>query len=34
VKGAQHSFNGPTRIDEKFPSWNDSVPRRAVDFSG
>ncbi|AJZ59033.1 Rhs element Vgr family protein [Paraburkholderia fungorum] len=34
VKGAQHSFNGPTRIDEKFPSWNDSVPRRAADFSG
>ncbi|MGF6575062.1 type VI secretion system secreted protein VgrG [Paraburkholderia sp. GAS333] len=34
VKGAQHSFNGPTRIDEKFPSWSDSVPRRAVDFSG
>ena len=34
VKGAQHRFNGPTRIDEKFPSWNDSVPRRAVDFSG
>lgn len=34
VKGAQHSFNGPTRIDEKFPSWNDSVPRRSVDFSG
>ncbi|MET3228914.1 UNVERIFIED_ORG: type VI secretion system secreted protein VgrG [Burkholderia sp. 1263] len=34
VKGAQHSFNGPTRIDEKFPSWNDSAPRRAVDFSG
>ncbi|PRY06121.1 type VI secretion system Vgr family protein [Paraburkholderia sp. BL25I1N1] len=34
VKGAQHSFNGPTRIDEKFPSWTDSVPRRAVDFSG
>ncbi|CAE6711981.1 hypothetical protein R69619_01138 [Paraburkholderia nemoris] len=34
VKGAQHSFNGPTRIDEKFPAWNDSVPRRAVDFSG
>ncbi|MET3189561.1 UNVERIFIED_ORG: uncharacterized protein (DUF2345 family), partial [Burkholderia sp. 1595] len=34
VKGAQHSFNGPTRIDEKFPSWKDSVPRRAVDFSG
>nr|WP_081935952.1 type VI secretion system Vgr family protein [Burkholderia sp. 9120] len=34
VKGAQHSFNGPTRIDEKFPSWNDSVPHRAVDFSG
>lgn len=34
VKGAQHSFNGPTLIDEKFPAWNDSVPRRAVDFSG
>ena len=34
VKGAQHSFNGPARIDEKFPAWNDSVPRRAMDFSG
>jgi type VI secretion system secreted protein VgrG len=34
IKGSQHNFSGPTQIDEKFPSWNDSVPRRAVDFSG
>ncbi|MDR6496418.1 type VI secretion system secreted protein VgrG [Paraburkholderia terricola] len=34
VKGAQHSFNGPVRLDEKFPSWVDSKPKRSVDFSG
>ncbi|WP_260854367.1 type VI secretion system Vgr family protein [Paraburkholderia sp. BCC1884] len=34
VKGAQHSFNGPTRLDEKFPSWKDGTPSRSVDFSG
>ncbi len=34
VKGAQHSFNGPTRLDEKFPSWNSETPIRSSDFSG
>ncbi len=34
VKGAQHGFNGPVRLDEKFPSWTDSEPKRSVDFSG
>ncbi|WP_321852812.1 DUF2345 domain-containing protein, partial [Paraburkholderia tropica] len=34
VKGAQHSFNGPTRLDAKFPSWSDGKQRRTVDFSG
>ena len=34
VKGLQHSFNGPVRLDEKFPSWGDSEPKRSVDFSG
>ncbi|BCF90791.1 type VI secretion system Vgr family protein [Paraburkholderia largidicola] len=34
VKGAQHGFNGPVRLDEKFPSWTNSEPKRSVDFSG
>ncbi|CAG9205357.1 VgrG protein [Paraburkholderia caribensis] len=34
VKGAQHGFNGPVRLDEKFRSWTDSEPKRSVDFSG
>jgi len=34
VKGAQHGFNGPVRLDEKFPSWTNSEPKRSIDFSG
>ncbi|HDR8968240.1 TPA: type VI secretion system tip protein VgrG [Burkholderia vietnamiensis] len=35
VKGAQHSFNGPTRLDAKFPSWaGTATPARSTDFSG
>src|SRR5690349_7505650 len=34
VKAAQHGFTGPVRLDEKFPSWTDSEPKRSVDFSG
>ncbi len=34
IKGAQHSFSGPTRLDEKFPSWQNTETGRAMDFSG
>ncbi|MGF6767691.1 type VI secretion system secreted protein VgrG [Paraburkholderia sp. GAS199] len=34
VKGSQHGFNGPVRLDEKFPTWTNSEPKRFVDFSG
>ena len=35
IKGTQHSFSGPTRMDEQFPIWTDaSKQSRAKDFSG
>ncbi|WP_246793374.1 type VI secretion system Vgr family protein [Burkholderia perseverans] len=34
VKGAQHGFSGPARLDEKFPAWAGSNGARSVDFSG
>lgn len=34
IKGAQHSFAGPARLDEKFPSWQNTETGRATDFSG
>jgi type VI secretion system secreted protein VgrG len=33
VKGAQHGFSGPVKLDEKFPAWTGSEGARSVDFS-
>jgi type VI secretion system secreted protein VgrG len=35
IKGAQHSFSGPARLAQQFPTWSgDSKLKRMKDFSG